>query len=396
LDKSIAQSISPSLPKLEEDRPGLVALPNKHYFGAVFLTQANAPSLRMLVNREGFVPDAVYENLVRTVRNGIDLATRVRAVATAQQRFSRRSKRASASDGVVSTDFSFVLRSLAGAQQHAQSARQFAQTGRSEAAVKELNAALVKIKEVTEASDAAADERSMLRVLASVGTQLSAFVHELNGTLGMATATERALSAIIDSQDESSRSTRARLKELLRAMGDLRRHIERHASYLVDVVSVDARRRRSRQSLKNRFDAAARLIETAASKRGIEIVNKISEEAKSPAMFPAELTTIFANLLTNAIKAAGSAGKVRAVSKQYGERVVVRVENTGKAVKLSSSERWFKPFESSSAEVDPILGQGMGLGLTITRAMLESYGARIVFIKPSPGYVTALEITFNG
>jgi len=44
--------------------------------------------------------------------------------------------------------------------------------------------------------------------------------------------------------------------------------------------------------------------------------------------------------------------------------------------------------------VDPILGQGMGLGLPITRNMLEQYGAEIRFVGPSRGFSTAIEILF--
>jgi hypothetical protein len=36
----------------------------------------------------------------------------------------------------------------------------------------------------------------------------------------------------------------------------------------------------------------------------------------------------------------------------------------------------------------------MGLGLPITRSMLEQYGAEIRFVEPSEGFATALSITF--
>jgi K+-sensing histidine kinase KdpD len=113
-------------------------------------------------------------------------------------------------------------------------------------------------------------------------------------------------------------------------------------------------------------------------------------------MFAAEVTTLFANLLTNAIKAAGDQGRIKAGGQETSKGSVIRVENTGRVVKLSTSERWFRPFESSTTEVDTVLGQGMGLGLTITRSILEEYGATIRFVKPSSGFATALEIAFNG
>jgi C4-dicarboxylate-specific signal transduction histidine kinase len=70
------------------------------------------------------------------------------------------------------------------------------------------------------------------------------------------------------------------------------------------------------------------------------------------------------------------------------------LENTGVAINIAEAERWFKPFESTTVEVDPVLGQGMGLGLPITRSMLEEYGAEIRFVQPSRGFATAVEIIF--
>ena len=38
----------------------------------------------------------------------------------------------------------------------------------------------------------------------------------------------------------------------------------------------------------------------------------------------------------------------------------------GLAVDLDEAERWFKPFESTTVQTDPVLGQGMGMGLIAT------------------------------
>jgi signal transduction histidine kinase len=74
--------------------------------------------------------------------------------------------------------------------------------------------------------------------------------------------------------------------------------------------------------------------------------------------------------------------------------VKVQIENTGVGVDPSKGEKWFRPFESTTVKTDPVLGQGMGMGLPITRNMLEEYGASVAFVKSSRGCSTAVAITF--
>jgi signal transduction histidine kinase len=112
-------------------------------------------------------------------------------------------------------------------------------------------------------------------------------------------------------------------------------------------------------------------------------------------MFLSEVTLIFSNLLTNAVKAANSNGRIRAHGWAEADgSTMLRIENTGVVVKPDEGEKWFSPFVSTTIETDPILGQGMGMGLPITRNMLEEYGATIKFAKPSRGYVACIEIRF--
>ena len=137
------------------------------------------------------------------------------------------------------------------------------------------------------------------------------------------------------------------------------------------MVTPDASRRRSKQKIAEWFESGARILRTAAERRRIEIENAIPTDLKAPPMFPAELTSVFSSLISNAIKAAGAGGRIKATGRQTGERLVVLVENKGNRVDLANAEHWFRPFESSTVEVDSYLGQGMGLRLTITRNMLE-------------------------
>lgn len=379
---------------------GLVFLPNQSYFGAIFLTRTNASSLRMLVNREGFVPESGFKVLEQLVRTGIDLATRVRASARLEYRAQRKQKRAAGASQkeptgatITSTTHDFKA-AIDRAASLASKAEVLASEGNLNRATKTISEAASGFKEAGSLSEKIFSEGAMIRVLASVGTQMAAFVHEITGLLGMAQAVDTALDKVRQ-EPSLPRSLRADLGAVYSAIGDLKRRLELQASYLIDVVTPDARRRRSRQSLADRFDAGRRLIEHLAEQRSIRILNEISPEIKSPPMFPAELTTVFSNLLTNAVKAAGRNGRIRAVARRLKDgRTSLIIENTGVAVHPEKGERWFKPFESTTVHVDPVLGQGMGLGLPITRSMLEEYGAEIRFANPTKGYATAIEILF--
>jgi signal transduction histidine kinase len=369
----------------------LSILPNRNYYGAVFLTEKGSPGLRMLVNREGFVPDVSYDALVRLVRVGIDLTTRARAAATQEKREERReTRRAAAAAGNGKVEQPGLQSAVERAKNTAQSARRLVAEGRIEEAGRVIESASSDLEYV---SEKLTSENAMLRVLASVGTQMSAFIHEINSLMGMTEGVEAALSRLY-SQEDLPRGSRQAIAKVQKLVGDLKRALERHASFLVDVVTPDARRRRKRISFSDRFDAAVRLVQGVADRQDIKIKNDIPADLNSPPMFPAELTTVFANLLSNAVKAAGDGGSIRARATVTKQATIVTIENSGKRVRISEGERWFKPFESTTTSVDPVLGQGMGLGLPITRSMLEQYGAEIQFVEPTEGFATSLSITF--
>jgi signal transduction histidine kinase len=377
-----------------DETEGHQFLGNSHYFGAVFLTQSDSPTLRMLVNREGFIPNPEFGSVTNILRTAIHLSTRVRAAAKISERAEWGEKR---KGGVEIDPSRLVLRqavesSVKRASELANEARKFAAGGDFTKAKQRIDQASSVFREAGATSQRLMSEGAILRVLASVGTQMAAFVHEIRGLLGSAVALEEAISRIRENE-ELPESARKQIAPIMGAIGDLRRSVERQAAYLTDVTSPDARRRRSRQKLAERFDAGSRLVELAAQRRGIKIINNIPSDLKSPPMFLAELTLVFSNLLTNAVKAAGRKGKIWAHAKHDREgTIVLRIENTGVSVNPVKGERWFKPFESTTVESDPVLGQGMGMGLPITRNILEEYGSTIRFVHPGKGYSAAIEL----
>jgi signal transduction histidine kinase len=369
-------------------------LPNRAYLGGVFLTLDHSGGLKILINREGFLPDAHFSYIQETMTRAVDFSVRVRSEAKVPQRQKWRRERSAKArheaqwtatqrlENAVETGTS-LLRQVRGALAHGNIAR----------ASEFLDSAERYLKVVPETAKEIRDEQAMVFTLASTGTQIAAFVHEIQSLVGLARSMESTLESLAEGSID--KSVRQKIARLSLAMRELRISLERQAAYVYDVASADARRRRARQVIKEAFESAVNLVAHHLERASISLNDSIPEELKSPPMFRAELVAIFCNLLTNAIKAAGKDGNIRA-SGQQGEdnKVVVRIENTGVQVTPAEGENWFRPFASSSANVDPGLGQGMGLGLTITRRMLDDYAADIHFVEPSSGFATCIELTF--
>jgi signal transduction histidine kinase len=372
------------------------------YMGAVFLTHDGVPDLQMLINREGFLPGAGIESLSALVRLGIQIATRQRSASLPPPARPRGAKPAEmrAATKRAEADSAPTVALLLASVEKAVAALKLLEKLPTDSATEQ---ALAELKEelsiVNDFADELFTEQAMIRVLASLGTQLSAFSHEVAHLLPAAKFVFDGVSevarALGKSTHLSTRDVRAlNLVAIRHEAENLLRSLERQAVYLVDVSGTAARRRRSKQSLAERFENAKRLFQGEIDRLGISMSGELDSSWKTPPMFAAEVTMVLANLLSNAIKAAGKSGKIRIASRSTGEFRVFRMENTGAKVDLADSEKWFKPFRSSATSVDATLGQGMGLGLAITRSILDEYGVSISFVKPSTGFATATEIVF--
>lgn len=383
----------------DDKNTGLNRLRKNAYFGAIFLTLERSQGLQMLVNREGFIPNANFDNLRSLVQLGIDLSVRHRVSTRHEKPTVPRDNETEAR--IVDKWNRKLLRdalesAVSKAANAAISAKQVAATGDYISAKKLIENAAQQFSLGSDLHERLLYEHSYLQILASIGLQMKAFVHEMNSLLGIARTVERVVKRIRRSKGAAlGAELRKTLGEVEQSVGDLRRVVERQASYLTDVSSPDARRRRSRQSLRERFEAALRLAQPAIERRKIDVAYDIPSEIRTPPMFPSEVTLVISNLLSNAVKAAGRHGKIEARAFASHEYVQLTIENTGDAVDLITAEEFFRPYKSTTSEVDPFLGQGMGMGLVITRNILEEYGASIKFVSPTQHFQTAIKVEFD-
>ena len=95
-----------------------------------------------------------------------------------------------------------------------------------------------------------------------------------------------------------------------------------------------------------------------------------------------QLQQVLLNLLLNSIEALGSVAVgsrrlVVACAKKGSNNVLISVHDTGKGISSNDLECLFDPFYTTKSD-------GMGIGLTISRSIVESHGGRIWATPNSP------------
>ncbi|MDX8520915.1 ATP-binding protein [Mesorhizobium dulcispinae] len=167
------------------DKEMLAIQGNTAFFGAVLITRSGADELEMLVNREGFIPSKQFDFITETVRLAIDLQVRLRYAATSEVKQARqitrdRQQRAAQRAASGQAPTAYNLRELHEvARQSLNNARLAISTGRAEDAEAEFVQLEENLLSAVELGDEVISEATMFRVVASLGLEHAAFIHEV-------------------------------------------------------------------------------------------------------------------------------------------------------------------------------------------------------------------------
>jgi PAS domain S-box-containing protein len=107
---------------------------------------------------------------------------------------------------------------------------------------------------------------------------------------------------------------------------------------------------------------------------------------------PARMKQIFWNLLGNAVKFTPAGGSITITTRDvHPESVQVQVSDTGIGVPPELLEKMFQPFEQEAGGLSKRLG-GLGLGLTICRALVDLHGGHIRAKSAGKGQGATFEV----
>lgn len=114
----------------------------------------------------------------------------------------------------------------------------------------------------------------------------------------------------------------------------------------------------------------------AASAKSIEIVENLEPEVGTVAGDPTRLQQVMWNLLSNAVKFTPRRGKIYVSLNKAESNVIITVKDTGKGIDPSFLPYVFERFRQEDATTTRKFG-GLGLGLAITRSIVEAHGGNV-------------------
>ncbi len=269
----------------------------------------------------------------------------------------------------VSTAFRRMSRWLDGYQsQNSLMHDELADSARKlEVRVEDLHAEIAERKRAEAQSQQLQNELAHVSRVTTTGEMAASLAHELNQPLTAITQYCDLLLNAAKSKDDNK-------NEIVESLGELQGQAFR-AGAIIRELRQFIRKGESDTELVNLAELivqTVRLIEPLARSNNIDIAVDVDDAAPKIMINRVQIAQVLVNLLRNSVDAIISTNSetrvitVKASQLETGAEIIV--EDTGPG--LSSVESAFKPFETSKPD-------GMGIGLSISRTIIEAHHGRL-------------------
>jgi two-component system sensor kinase FixL len=222
--------------------------------------------------------------------------------------------------------------------------------------------------------------------LSTMGEMASTLAHELNQPLAaIANYLQGSRRLLRDSPDERAALVLDALdkaaEQAVRA-GDV---IQR----LRDFVSRGETERRI-ESIKKLVEEASALALVAAREKAVRVNFALDPTIDLVLVDKVQVEQVLLNLLRNAIEAMEHSAQRElsvATAPEAGDMIAIDVADTGPGIAPEIAPKLFMPFVTTKR-------QGMGIGLSISRTIIEAHGGQLT-VRPNPGGGTVFRFTLR-
>lgn len=238
-------------------------------------------------------------------------------------------------------------------------------------------------------------ERSMLRVLSSVGLTIGQFVHEIKYHLDNIQDDIKTL--MFDLRNELDALNR------LAILDENFASFSTYMSYFDNVISLNIVKELKPIELRTVVRPFIKSLRSDAIKSGIEFIepNFKGYNLYTKPMHPSEWSSILFNFYTNskkAIKRVGDKGKILIECGATDKFVYLEFSDTGDGISKENEEKIFDEFYTTTSQIslDSIEFKneitGTGLGLKIVKDIVSSYKGNIMVVSAKEIYSTCIRV----
>ncbi len=245
--------------------------------------------------------------------------------------------------------------------------RDLTERQKTEARLQELQSELVQISRLT-----------------AMGEMASTLAHELNQPLSAITnymrGSQRLLAEATDEQAMNVRQAVGKAAEQALRAGQIIRRLREFVAHGENEKRVE--------SISKMIEEAGALALVGARERGIRVRFKFNVPSDFTLADRIQIQQVLVNLMRNAMEAMEeTTRREMTLTTAPAEDGMIRISvaDTGCGISPDSATQLFQPFFTTKA-------QGMGVGLSISRTIVEGHGGRI-WIEPNRGGGTIFHFT---
>jgi signal transduction histidine kinase len=245
-------------------------------------------------------------------------------------------------------------------------------------------------------------ETSARDELADLATAANAMLAQLQVEEARRDQSDSARRALVAAVSHDLRTPITSLRLLAEAVGDdivdgelrrnylarMRIHIDALGALIDDLFELsrleagDIRWSLERVPLHELVGETVEAMQLEASSRGVAVSAEIPESLGPAQANPEKLQRVLFNLIQNAIRHTPADGSVVVRAEPVPTGIEVEVADTGDGIAPEERERVFTAFYRGGTDAART-GSGAGLGLAVSRAIVEAHGGRI-WLAESP------------
>ncbi len=345
----------------------LIPASNNNFFGQVELASVENVLLEETSSREGLIENEAFAQLADFVRGGLEWAAmRVAAARERKQTAGQKdftSKRSKPSERVKK-----IFEDVSATSSQSGSSRANA------VPVDVLKDAQDEVQKIVESFEQEQEQREkahlryeeLLRILASLGTSIAVFSHEIRGALNGFSGSILNLKGLLADLGATDKAKKPidDVEASLSQLNDL-------ASYVMSLIAHTAKREKNEIAVHSVINEFVSQFKHYLDTRQVEFDVTVNPPyLRTVPMHRSEIDSVLFNFLTNSIKAMDRANtgnrKIKISADREGEFVRIGFQDTGTGVDPAIADKIFDAFFTTHQYGDDeLVGPGSGLGLKI-------------------------------